>query len=152
MSAIDDRPFPRGALIAAGAMILLSLGAVGAVRVQALLSPPTPDALQAAPLAARTLAFQDAADGAVLVLEDGRLLTRIESGQGDGFIRGVLRGLARDRKLAGLGPEAPFVLAAWPDGTLTLTDTATGRKVELSGFGATNREAFTRLLAMEKPA
>lgn len=151
MSAIDDRPFPKGALIGAGAMILLSLVSVAGARLQAVFAPPSTEAL-APPVTQRTLTFEDAADGAVLILEDGRLLTRIESGQGDGFIRGVLRGLARDRKLAGLGPEAPFVLAAWPDGKLTLTDTATGREVELSGFGATNREAFARLLTLEGPA
>jgi putative photosynthetic complex assembly protein len=40
----------------------------------------------------------------------------------------------------------PYKLEAWPNGQLSLTDTGTGRSIELSAFGPTNREAFAGLL------
>ena len=69
--------------------------------------------------------------------------------QGGGFIRGVLRGVARDRKMRGIGAQPPFALTLWRDGSLSLTDTATGREVELGGFGADNRAVFVALLEGE---
>jgi putative photosynthetic complex assembly protein len=64
----------------------------------------------------------------------------------DGFIRATLRGLARERRRGDLGAEAPFRLASWPDGGLSLEDTATGRTLDLRAFGPTQAEAFARLL------
>jgi putative photosynthetic complex assembly protein len=61
-------------------------------------------------------------------------------------MRGTLRGLARDRRMRDLGPEAPFRLVSWTDGRLTLDDTATGRRLDLLAFGQTQAEAFARLL------
>ncbi|MFY7781768.1 MAG: photosynthetic complex assembly protein PuhC, partial [Tagaea sp.] len=43
-------------------------------------------------------------------------------------------------------PETPFRLSMWRDGSLVLDDPATGRRVDLRAFGATNRDAFARLL------
>jgi len=65
----------------------------------------------------------------------------------DGFIRATLRGLARDRRSKGLGPEVPFHLALHEDGRLTLEDPALARTIELEAFGPTNSGAFARLLA-----
>ena len=64
----------------------------------------------------------------------------------NGFIRGVLRGLARDRKLQRIGTEPPFRLTRWVDGRLSLDDPATGRRIELGAFGPTNAAAFAGLL------
>jgi putative photosynthetic complex assembly protein len=70
----------------------------------------------------------------------------VEPGTG-GFLRGVLRGFARDRKLRGLGEEAaPFALTRWADGRLSVTDPATGRYVDLGAFGPDNWKAFAQLL------
>ena len=57
-----------------------------------------------------------------------------------------MRGLARERRMHGIGSEAPFTLTQWRDGELTLTDSATGRSIELNAFGTTNRAAFAALL------
>jgi hypothetical protein len=46
----------------------------------------------------------------------------------------------------GFGGDRPFRLTLYADGELVLTDTATGRLVELNGFGNTNRAAFLRLM------
>jgi putative photosynthetic complex assembly protein len=65
----------------------------------------------------------------------------------NGFIRGVLRGLARERRQHNVGAEPPFRLTRWDNGHLSLEDPQTGRRIELGSFGPTNAEAFSRLLA-----
>jgi putative photosynthetic complex assembly protein len=69
---------------------------------------------------------------------------------GEGFLRGAMRGLARDRLRAGGTPDLPFRLRAWEDGRLTLEDSATGHVVELHAFGHGNAAAFLRLLTTEE--
>jgi hypothetical protein len=69
----------------------------------------------------------------------------VNPGEG-GFIRGVMRGLARDRISRHIGAEPPFRLALSADGQLTLFDTATGRLIDLESFGQGNRDSFFDLL------
>jgi putative photosynthetic complex assembly protein len=98
------------------------------------------------------LAFEDRADGAVVVRRRAaQELPAVVLAPGTGgFIRGVLRGLVRERRLqqsSAVGPDAqPFVLESWRSGRLTLTDTATQRTLELRAFGSTNAAAFEQLL------
>jgi putative photosynthetic complex assembly protein len=101
----------------------------------------------AAPRSERNFLAADRADGAVVITDSatGREVLVVAPGE-DGFIRGTLRGLARDRRMRDLGPEAPFRLVAWSDGRLTLDDPATGRRLDLLAFGQTQAEAFARLL------
>ena len=75
----------------------------------------------------------------------------IAAGQKTGFVRGVMRGLARDRRARGIDNRPPFTLTLWRDGELSLTDTATGRTIELSAFGPTNRATFAALLPAQAP-
>jgi putative photosynthetic complex assembly protein len=95
----------------------------------------------------RDLRFTDRADGSVGILDasNDAIILIIEPGQG-GFIRGVMRGRARERRLGEFGSEPPFRLARHADGRLTLEDTATKIKIVLSSFGPSNAEAFARLL------
>lgn len=95
----------------------------------------------------RDLRFTDRADGSVGILDasNDAIILILEPGQG-GFIRGVLRGRARERRLGEFGAEPPFRLASHSDGRLTLEDTATKIKIVLSSFGPSNVEAFARLL------
>jgi putative photosynthetic complex assembly protein len=99
----------------------------------------------------RELRFEDRESGALLVFEapDDRLVYTIEPGSNSGFVRGVLRGFARERHRSGVGIEPPFLLSALTDGRLFLEDPETGRKVPLDGFGRTNAEAFARILAAQ---
>ncbi len=94
----------------------------------------------------RTLLFADRSDGAIDVTEagSGALVQRIEGEQG--FIRGTLRGFARERRARGVGPEAPFELVRHTDGRLILIDPSTGRRVDLGSFGPTNLADFARLI------
>jgi putative photosynthetic complex assembly protein len=93
----------------------------------------------------RRLRFVDAADKSVLVLDadSGAEVYRV-TGEA-GFIRGILRGMARERRRLGKGAEEPFELAR-DNGLLTLRDLATGEGIELTAFGHTNAGAFARML------
>ena len=101
-----------------------------------------------APVRSRTLRFVDAPDRGVRI-EDagtGRTASVIVPDQKTGFIRGVMRGLARERRSRGIGNGPAFNLSLWRDGELSLTDSATGRSIELTAFGSTNRASFLALL------
>jgi putative photosynthetic complex assembly protein len=68
----------------------------------------------------------------------------------NGFLRGTLRGLARERKREGLDGTVPFRLSQTRAGHLLLTDPATGRFVDLGSFGPTNAAVFARLLTADE--
>jgi putative photosynthetic complex assembly protein len=63
-----------------------------------------------------------------------------------GFLRGALRALSRERRARGLGSEQPFQLVARPDGRLTLIDPVTDQRIDLESFGPTNAGKFASLL------
>jgi len=143
---------PRGALIAAGVLIGLTIGAVAVFRIgdlEPVATVPAPDAT----VDSRTLRFEDRADGSVAVYEisegqPDRIVHVLETGDG-GFIRGVLRSLARARRAGGIGREQPFHLSLQADGRLLLEDPATRQRIYLQAFGPTNVESFRTLLASE---
>jgi putative photosynthetic complex assembly protein len=145
-----DRPFPRGALIGATAVVAVAilaaltarLGDVGVTRLTL-----------STPIETRELRFIDRADGAVAVLDGRTGAETDEFAPGtNGFVRGALRGLARERKRQDIGAEPPFRLTRWADGRVTLDDPTTGRVVDLVAFGPTNAAAFTRLLTAHREA
>ncbi|MFN3371353.1 MAG: photosynthetic complex assembly protein PuhC [Sphingomonadaceae bacterium] len=151
MSGHAERPFPREALWAAGGLIALAVGGAAAVRAGLLPQVADPQAMRAeaaiAPLASRDLFFRDRADGAVVVMDGrGAIVSIVEPMSEQGFVRGVMRGLARERRLKGVEADVPFRLQLWADNGLTLTDLATGRQIELGSFGAANRAAFAVML------
>jgi putative photosynthetic complex assembly protein len=138
---------PRGmvlgtALLLAGTLVLATLGHD---------APVNPASAGALPTATRDLRFSDRADGAVVVTNaaTGHQVDVVEPGT-EGFVRGAMRGLVRQRRLAEIGPDMPFRLSVWPDGRITLQDMANGNTMELHAFGRTNAEAFLRLLATEE--
>ncbi len=115
---------------------------------------PQPPAVEARgserPLSERSVRFEDGADGSVIIrdAENNLVLARFPVAEG-GFVRGSLRALTRERRQEGQGREAPFRVAAWADGQVTLDDLATKRRIDLTAFGATNAEVFSRLLTAE---
>jgi putative photosynthetic complex assembly protein len=98
-------------------------------------------------LASRDIRFEDQADGSIRVI-DATLREQISlvAPASNGFLRGAVRGLVRERKLQGLRNEVPFTLVALPDGRLVLHDAATGHEIDLASFGSTNAEVFAQLL------
>jgi putative photosynthetic complex assembly protein len=154
MSATRSRPdmLPRGTLMLAAALVTFAFAATVTVRVAGLPVAASPAALRAESrvqaVASRSLRFVDRADGAVVIQDAGAggVASVIEPGEQTGFVRGVMRGLARERRQHGIGDRPPFTLTLWRDGQLSLTDSATGRSVELTAFGSSNRAAFAALL------
>lgn len=149
-----ENTVPRAALIAAVSLVILSLVLTSAVTLGFVEREAVPQVERAkaavSMVASRDLQFADRRDGAVLISDanDGSSIAVIEAEtKGGGFIRGVLRGLARERRMHGIGAEPHFVLTAWADGSLSLTDTATGRMIELGAFGPDNRAIFAALLS-----
>jgi putative photosynthetic complex assembly protein len=129
-------------ILAACGLVVASIAVVAAVRISGM-----PISVADAPtVETRSLRFVDRDDGSVAVIDtsNGQLVENIV-GQ-EGFVRGTLRGLARERKRQGIGPEQPFNLVAHADGRLTLMDPATGRRVDLESFGPTNESEFARML------
>lgn len=153
MTEMTVEQFPKGALWGAAAMIGLTLATVTAVRTGLINGPETAPAARAREhvkiVATRSFRFTDRADGALVATDvaTGEVAQTTEPGTNSGFIRGVLRGLARERKLHQVGKEPPFTVTQWADGALTLTDTATGRVIELGSFGPDNRATWVKLLA-----
>jgi putative photosynthetic complex assembly protein len=94
------------------------------------------------------LRFEDQTDGGVAVRDasDNSIIYVVAPGT-NGFIRATLRGLTRERIRSGVGSQTPFALIHWSDGTMSLEDSTTGRKVALEAFGPTNAQAFARLFA-----
>lgn len=144
-----DIHVPRGALIAAGTLIALTIGAVAIFRIAGL-EPAAQIANPDQTLAMRELRFADGDNGAVLVYEwdadqPDRVIHEVPSGEG-GFIRGVLRSMARARRASGIGPEHPFVLKLQTNGTVLLEDPQTEQRIDLQAFGPTNIESFRAML------
>jgi putative photosynthetic complex assembly protein len=135
---------PKGGIIAAAALVLFSLATVTTVRLTGLgeVHMTLPAAVQS-----RDLQFADGRNGTVLVYDAGdhRLIDTLAPGT-NGFIRVVLRGLARERRLGDIGAQPPFRLTRYSGGQITLTDTSTNKQIDLGAFGSTNTEAFARLM------
>jgi putative photosynthetic complex assembly protein len=150
MSSHDSAAsFPRIPLYSAAALICATILLVIVVRVTGTGDLRTP---QAAVTAERMLRFEDQVDGSITVHDanDGVLIQRVDPGT-NGFLRGALRGLGRERKRRGLGQNLPFRLTARSDGRLLLEDPATSRLIDLGTFGPTNAAVFARLLHAKAP-
>ncbi len=134
--------FPRIALVVASVVIALTLGGVGIARWSGF------DGKQkdAQATAQRALHFQDRPQGGIAIVDaaSGATLETVYGEQG--FLRGTLRAVVRERKLRGIVSESPLQLIARADGRLTLSDPATGSRIDLESFGSTNAAVFARWL------
>lgn len=137
--------FPRWVLWATACLLTFTLGGVALVRI----TGNGPDQLAAATVSERLLRFEDGANGSVAVIDGitGELLTTMTGEQG--FLRGAIRALARDRNARKIGPEQPFKLISRMDGRLTLFDPVSGQRVDLESFGPTNAAVFVPFLTMQ---
>ena len=135
-------PFPRALRFGIFAAVGLSLALAATGRMTQVGAVQTSGTL----VAARDLDFADGVDGSVVVTDarDGSPVA-VFTGE-SGFLRGTMRGMARTRRIDGVGAQDPFRLSAWSDGRLTLDDPATARHIELQAFGSTNTEVFAQLL------
>ncbi len=144
MSNASVNRLPRPALVGAGILVVGSLLLVGVARLTGY-HPAEPAPSQV--VQSSELRFEDRADGAVLIYSspEDRLVDTLPPGT-NGFVRGVLRGLVRERRADHIGDTPPFRLTRWADGRLSLDDPSTGRHVDLEVFGPTNASAFALIL------
>ncbi|MFM8610953.1 MAG: photosynthetic complex assembly protein PuhC [Burkholderiaceae bacterium] len=93
----------------------------------------------------RFLQFEDRPNGDVVVIDarSGREVARYQGEQG--FLRGTLRAFARERARRQIGPQQPLELIAHDQGRLSLVDPATGQRIALESFGASNLAVFAAL-------
>ena len=141
---------PRAMLLGAGSLVLGSLLVVGLARLTGY-KPAQPETSMI--VESHDLRFEDRADGAVLIYSSpaDRLVDTLQPGT-SGFVRGVLRGLVRERRADQIGATPPFRLTRWADGRLSLDDPSTGRHVDLEVFGPANAGAFADILiASDRP-
>jgi putative photosynthetic complex assembly protein len=136
--------FPRAPLLILGSLVVCTVVSVAVVRLTGLGAAHAPDA---APIQVREFRFEDRADGSIVVLDASgqQVLDRVPPGS-QGFLRGTMRGLARERKRQGVSPDLPFRMTGRADGKLTLEDPGTGRRVDLGSFGPTNAAVFAHIM------
>lgn len=143
MSTLESKDFlspVAKVLIAALMCIILILVFINSRDLSKVREP------DASPAQVLQLRFEDRPDGSIAII-DYKTGKQIDAVQGEaGFVRGTLRGLAQERKRRGLDSGPPFELIYRADGRLTLSDTATGRMVDLESFGPTNAGSFYRLI------
>lgn len=144
MSDLHDRPVPKGALIAIASVVVFTILAVGIARLtgfdprQATLSPE---------IASLDLRFDEVESGELLVWgPDDTLIERVPVGE-DGFIRGLLRTLHRERRMHGVDLDGPYRLSLREGGYYLLLDPSTDFTVDLRAFGPDNKAALARFMA-----
>lgn len=137
---------PKPALVMAAALVLFTFALAASARWFGF--GAFRERADVAVLHERQLRFADADDGGIVVRDAATdsVAAHLEPGT-NGFLRGAMRALTRDRRAAGIGAEPPFRLVRYADGRLVLHDPATGRSVTITSFGPTQVEAFDRLLA-----
>lgn len=144
-----DIKIPTGVLIGFGLLLAGVIAAVAFFRFsgqEPLARVPEPEHV----IEQRQLRFVDGGNGTVEVFEvragaADTLIHVIEPGDG-GFIRGVLRSMARARRGSGISDEAPFVVIQLANGTVLLEDPETEQRIDLQAFGTASIEAFQALL------
>jgi putative photosynthetic complex assembly protein len=139
---------PRGVLIAAGVLVAFALVATfyGRSADVGVSHMPAAQAYQTL-----LLHFVDQDDGGIAIRDasDGTVIAKVAPGE-NGFLRSTMRGFARARKRSDIGADAPFTLTRWTDGTISLTDEKTGRRVDLDAFGPNQTATFAKLLAAKR--
>ncbi len=142
---MHDSPFPRGVLIAMAALVGFTILAVAVARLTGF-DPSQGDL--AAEVASRDLRFVEVEQGDLAVYDasTGVLLETLSAGD-DGFIRGLLRTLERERRKHAVALDAPYRVTYRADGHFTLEDQSTDFLINLRAFGATNEHALGRFLA-----
>lgn len=146
-----EQRVPRAALLGAAALLLTTL----ALSAEARNARRSDAAQHEAPAVHESieLRFEDRPDGSVVVLDasTSREVDVVPPAEG-GFVRGVMRGMFRTRKLESIPAHGHFRLMRLVDGSLVLEDPQTDRRVDLRSFGPTNHAAFARLLEAGRAA
>ena len=135
------------------AMLIVMVLTLGYATYQTQFGSPNVD-VNSLTIQKTTLKISDASNGDILitVLDDEQTSIQEKthkvirfSGE-QGFLRGTLRALARERRMRNLTAEAPFELALFQDGRLSITDTLTNKGIDIEAFGPDNVAVFMKVL------
>lgn len=127
-----------------GAIVIMTVATVAAMRLSGFTPDTTVDSEVVHEVALR---FVDMGGGEVHVYEqstDSHVAT-LEPAQ-DSFIRGVMRGMARERRSRNIDMVPPFRLISYADGSMIIEDPSVGTYINLVAFGPTNIGSFNALL------
>jgi putative photosynthetic complex assembly protein len=124
-----------------GGLVVLVLAATAIARWQGW-----QDRVSDAPVQwERSLRFEDTPQGEVQVSDaDSGQVVALFAGE-QGFLRGTLRALVRERRRQSANEATPFVLRGHADARLVLLDPSTGQRIDLDSFGPSNKAVFARL-------
>lgn len=142
--AFEGRPFPKGVLLAVAALLSFTIIMIAVARITGTMLDQAP---MTAEVQSRDIVFMDREDGSTDVKDvaTGEVIQTLPPGS-EGFIRGVLRSLARQRKGYDATLAEPFHLARRQSGDLTLKDPVTGILLDLRAYGETNQASFAALM------
>lgn len=152
MSGLDEKPFPRGALIGAAALVVATIVGVGINQIVKFSDPAYQASTAETVVASRDLKFVDEgggvnAFGGSVAVFDGKTGAYIANLTAtDGFIRAVLNSLAFERTKRNLSADTVFTLVMRAGHRMSIVDPATGRSVNLGAFGPDNRHVFVKFL------
>lgn len=142
--AMDQR-ISNTLLKAIALILLVTLALVSYARLTGMQPIATPDD-SVGIVTERVIRIDGTLGGAAKIWDqDGALIADLGPKEA-GFITGVQSALNRERMLYKIEGNPPVRLVRFADGRLGLRDPATGWRVELIGFGDTNRDAFAALL------
>lgn len=145
MSELSRSPASPALLLAAFGMAMVAvIGAwIGASESR------DPMAGLAPPVLERSLRFVPGEHDTLIVVDadSGEVVETIAANE-DTFIRGMLRGIDRERSVDGVAADVPLTLTARQDGSVTVIDPGTGIVYDLRAFGTTNLAEFARLLPL----
>lgn len=106
---------------------------------------------EGAPVAMAELLFEDGERGLVTVHNAATGAHLIEYRENEGvFVRAIMRTVARQRRMRGLGRETPVQLAYFSGGQLWLIDPASGVQMYLNAFGPDNLAAFNEIMERQE--
>ncbi len=137
---------PKGLLYGMLIMVLASLALVTLARLTGMEPRAMPPDAVTAIVDERMIQIMAHPDASAQIYDEhGALIADLGPAEA-GFISGVHRALVRERMLAQIQGNPPVRIVRFADGRLGLRDPFTGWRVELMGFGDTNRDAFLALL------
>ncbi|XBQ16987.1 MAG: photosynthetic complex assembly protein PuhC [Oceanicaulis sp.] len=128
-------------------LIVIVIATIAMVGIVQLNGGPTVYEPRTPAVAAAELRFTDEPGGVVAVWDAGTGARLLDYGENEGvFVRSVMRGVARQRRMRGYGPETPVRLSRHESGDVWLTDPASGVQIYLGAFGPDNVGLFEALL------
>jgi putative photosynthetic complex assembly protein len=134
-------------ILVVASMVLLTLAAVGSAGWWRDAPAPSTEV----PRISLVLRFIEQPDGGLSVVDmaTGREYDHLAAGE-NGFLRTMIRVIRRDILRTDATISMPFRIEAWQNNRVTLTDSATERRVDLRAFGPTNAEVFIRWLSKKE--